>query len=78
MSKTLLLVSFVIIYVGIGATSYSLIAGSQADWWQLVSYIWVLFWPFVILLGFLYYRPLLFLAALAMAFISWRIVQRRG
>jgi hypothetical protein len=78
MPKKLLLVSFAAFYLGVGTVSYLLIAGSQADWWQLVTYVWVLFWPFVILLGFLYFRPLLVLAALAIAFISWRMARRRG
>jgi hypothetical protein len=72
MFKGLLLFSF-FVYVAIGATSYGLIAGSQADWSQLVTYVWTLFWPFVILLGLFYYSPFIFLAILAAAIIAWQL-----
>jgi hypothetical protein len=72
MFKGLLLFSF-FVYVAIGAASYGLIAGSQADWSQLVTYVWTLFWPFVILLGFFYYSPFIFLAILAAAIIAWQL-----
>lgn len=75
--KTLFLICF-LIYLAIGATSYDLIAGSQTDWSQLVTYIWTLFWPFVILLGLFYYRPVAFFAALATIIIIWRIARWRS
>jgi hypothetical protein len=55
---TSLLLLILFIDVAIGATSYWLVAGSQTDWSQLVTYVWILFWPFVILLGLIYYSPI--------------------
>lgn len=64
------------IYVAIGATSYWFIAGSRADWWHLVTYIWTFFWPFVILLGAIYYSPVIVLAVIAAIIISWWFARR--
>jgi MFS superfamily sulfate permease-like transporter len=76
MIKVLLLFCF-FIYVAISATSYSLVAGGQADWWQLVTYLWVFFWPVVILLGLLYYNPLAFLAVLVASIGGWLVWRKR-
>jgi hypothetical protein len=73
-----LLLSCFFIYVAIGAASYWFIAGSQSDWSQLVTYVWTLFWPFVILLGLFYYSPVTFLAIFAAVVITWLIARRRG
>lgn len=65
-----------IIWVGIGVASYWVAAGTQADWSQLVTYIWVFFWPFVILLTLIYYSPFAFLAVAAAIFFGWFVVRR--
>lgn len=76
MLRTLLLVCC-LGWLGIGVASYLAMAGAQADWSQLVTYIWVLFWPFVLLLGLLYYSPIAFLAVVAAVVVGRRIVRRR-
>jgi hypothetical protein len=77
MIKLLLLFCF-FIYVAVSATSYGLVAGNQADWWQLVTYLWVFFWPIVILLGLLYYSPLVFFAVLAASIGGWLVWRRHA
>ncbi len=67
---------FVIVYLGIGVVSYWISAGAEADWNQLVTYIWVCFWPFVIVLTLLYFRPFVFLALAAAIFFGWSAVRR--
>lgn len=64
------------IYLSIGATSYWLIAGSRADWSHLVTYIWIFFWPLVILLGAIYYSPVTILALIAVIIISLWFARR--
>ena len=78
MFNRLLLLSCIMIYVAIGVASYALAAGSEANWSQLVTYIWSFFWPSVILLGLLYYRPLPFVAVFAAILLFWRVMPRRG
>jgi hypothetical protein len=75
-TSLLLLIFF--IDVAIGATSYCLVAGSQTDWSQLVAYVWILFWPFVILLGLFYYSPITFLAVFVAVIFGWRMARRCG
>jgi hypothetical protein len=75
MLKTLALLSFVV-YLGIGVASYWMTAGAEADWDQLVTYLWVCFWPFVIVLILLYFRPLIFLVLAAAIFIGWPIARQ--
>lgn len=67
-----------VIYAAIGVMSYLLIAGAQTNWWQLVTYVWIFFWPFVILLGLLYYRPVLFLVVLATFMVGLWMARRRA
>lgn len=68
---------FFFIYAAIGATSYWLIAGSRADWSHLVTYVWTFFWPFVILLGALYYSPGTVLTIIAaMVVVGWWFARR--
>jgi hypothetical protein len=67
---------FFFIYVAIGATSYWLIAGSRADWSHFVTYVWTFFWPFVILLGAIYYSPVILPAIIAAIIISWWFARR--
>ena len=68
-----LMVLFFIIYVAIGVTSYALIAGTRADWWQFVTYVWIFFWPVVLGLGLFYYSTIPFLIVLAALVIgTWK------
>ena len=55
MLKALLILFIIAIDVAVGTISYSLIAAAQANWWQLITYIWIFFWPVVALLGALRY-----------------------
>jgi hypothetical protein len=74
-----LVFSCCLLYLGIGVSSYWVAAGTQADWWQLVTYVWVFLWPFVILLTLFYYNPVAFLAAAAAAvaiFRGWTLARR--
>jgi hypothetical protein len=75
---TSLLILIFFIDVAIGATSYCLVAGSQPDWSQLVTYVWILFWPFLMLLGLLYYSPITFLAVFAAAILGSWMARRYG
>lgn len=64
-------------WLGIGVASYVAMAGAQTDWSQLVTYIWLLFWPCVLLLGAFYESPVAFLMVAAAVIVGWRIVRRR-
>ena len=75
MFASLLLLIFSI-DVAVGATSYWLVAGSQTDWSQLITYIWILFWPFVMLLGLFYYSPITFLAVFVVVILGWWMARR--
>jgi len=75
MFASLLLLIFSI-DVAVGATSYWLVAGSQTDWSQLVTYVWILFWPFVMLLGLFYYSPITFLAVFVVVILGWWMARR--
>jgi MFS superfamily sulfate permease-like transporter len=76
--STLRLLLIFFIDVAIGVTSYCLVAGGQTDWSQLITYVWILFWPFVILLGLFYYSPITFLAVFVTVIFGWRIARRCG
>jgi hypothetical protein len=75
---TSLLLFIFFIDVALGVTSYWLVAGSQTDWSQFVTYVWILLWPFVILLGIIYYSPITFLAVFVAVILGWRIARRYG
>ena len=75
-ASLLLLIFF--IDVAVGATSYWLVAGSQTDWSQLITYIWILFWPFVMLLGLFYYSPITFLAVFVVVILGWWMARRHA
>ena len=73
---TSLLLLILFIDVTVGATTYCLVAGSQTDWSQLITYIWILFWPFVMLLGLFYYSPITFLAVFVVVILGWWMARR--
>lgn len=73
--KMLLLFGF-IINVAIGVTSYVVIAGTQTNWSEFVTYIWIFFWPIVVQLVLLYYRPIPELMMVSLAIIGVRMVRR--
>jgi hypothetical protein len=77
MYKALSLLGFVI-YVAVGVISYLLMAGTQTDWSQLVTYIWILFWPFIIFLALFYYRPVIILIVVTALIVGLRIARRRA